>query len=555
MRKLRRAGRRSWVVIFLGMGSMSLLAQVDRPLHPLKSDRFLAEEPVEKAPQASDSNADVGLAYSSILRDTDPPYEHILDRAKVRGERSAKLGDGAGQFNANFFRGIRLGTPLNEGYRPENAELKLGNFYFDVISLSGTMMASDNINLDNVDRDFGVVAATRLTAAMWLQLGDRLRFGATGALVYLPFEGKVGVSGFGLDDFFGRFSFAPLVQAQIAYDMNVGDWDVELYDDFVIVHRRFGEGVGFELFEGESFDEVDQEGHLRVGGRRSFSRSSGGVDQRSVRLGTSFVEMRNTAGVLADRMLPTVTRWTVGAYRQNSWYLENDTGTKQPSGRNVFFTRLESERESLRFKPYAEYRASKYDGRDWTQRANVGFHGPVTDYISILGEVGKVWYGSGSESTTYKAMIQHNPTPNFMHRIEFRRQLTEPDEDLETAAYYRLRYRINAYLQAEAFARESRFEDLDRSNSGGQESRLGALFRYELGKYSTLRFGHVYSNIRRDDPLAPDTETWTTRVALLYRHSSSIQSELTYQHQIRDSNLSSDSYYENLVVYTLTKFF
>ena len=46
--------------------------------------------------------------------------------------------------------------------KPENAEIKLGNFYLDIFSLSGSVLWSDNINLTEVGRKSDEIAVVRL---------------------------------------------------------------------------------------------------------------------------------------------------------------------------------------------------------------------------------------------------------------------------------------------------------------------------------------------------------------------------------------------------------
>ncbi len=546
-------------VVLLALAGFHSLseAQVEPLIKRPRSEKLLSE-PAQKSKDQpiADTESDIGIPYSEVLRDTEPPYEDMFRDVKLRGTLPVKLGEAGAKFHANFFQGLSVRTPLSRGLRPETSELKLGNFYVDVISLSGSALYSDNVDLDEVDRDDGAIAILRLRLGALLQLGDNFRIGVVGAFIYLPLKNVFGVAGFGVDDPLAQFDYSPLFQAQIAYDMYVGQWEIELIDDFRVRHRRFGANLDFELFDGVTFDEQDQAGRFRT---RSQGFSTGsGVRRRNDRLGTNLLETRNLVGVYATRMLPTVTRVELGAFHENRWYANDRNDTLNlPNTYDYAFANLISERESLRFKPYARYRVDKYDYDEnpdhWLRG---GIHGPVTEYTHLLGEVGYFWSGdNNAESYTWRVRLEQNPTPLIYHALQYSRSVTEVDRDIEDQWLYRLRYKINDELHAELFGSLSHFEDLDKTDSGGDESRAGLRFTWNIGQRTHLQWGAVYSKIENDRPTAADTETWTARASIQYRHTQSLDSRLTYQYQTHDSSRPLDSYYENLVLYTLTKYF
>jgi hypothetical protein len=528
-------------------------AQDDPLVRPLRAERMLRSDAVEEQTEAAPG--DLGVPFSAVIRDPQPPFENMFRGVRAAGDINTKVGPGAAEFDANFFRGVRLGTPLSHGVRPETSEIKLGNLYIDIRDIRGEALYSDNVNLVTAPRKDGVLAALVLDVGVAYQLGDRFRLGVRGAVIYLPLRNKLGIAGFGVDDLLAEFDLTPLAQAQVGYDLYLSQWHIEFIDNFSVWHRRFGDETDFEIFEGAEFDEEEGVGRYRLNLPRFFGRS-GGKDRRDDDLGSDLIEMRNTVGAIASRMLPTVTLMELGAFHENRWY-QNRRGESLPNARDTLFANLVSERETMRFKPFLHYRATTYDGQNgWDHRIRGGVKGPVTDYIGFYGDAGYFWSDrSVKDAFLGRVRLEHNPTPFLYHQIQYSRIVTEPDTDLGEIWSYRLRYRVSENLRMELVGLHAHFEDLDRTNSGSDEWRAGVLFTYHASSRATIRTGSVYSRFRHDNSRAPDTETWTTRFELLYSHSETLDSRLVYRHRIRDSSQVLGSYYENLILYSLTKYF
>lgn len=518
------------------------------------TERMLDDREIRTpAPESGDSMLGLGVPYSRVMRDTEPPYEGIFRKIKMEGEMETKLGEAAATFHANFFRGLNFETPLTQQIRPEASEFKLGNFYIDLQAISASILYSDNINQVETNPEDDALMAVRLHLAGLYQLGEKLRLSVRGAFIYLPLTGDYGVVGFGIDDLFGEFGFTPLAQARLAYDLHVGHWEIQLINDFLIQHRRFGEQVDFEIFHGATFEEQNA-GRYRLKPARSTSGRAG-QSRRTERLGVDLLEARNSAGGIVSRMLPTDTRFEVGGFHQNRFYFNRGTQSL-PDTHDYIFANLINEREEMRFKPFANYRASTYDTLDgWDQRVFGGLHGPITEYIGFHGGGGYIWLAEGEATTLYRARLDHNPTALFYHQVQYQRHITEPERDVEDSYSYRLRYTINKDLRMDGVASYSDFEDLNRNLSGSQEYRAGLRFNYHWGDRAIFDLGEVYSKFENEDPAAGDSEMWTTRFSISYRHSETLESRLMYWHRIRDSNLAGDSYRENVVMYTMTKYF
>src|SRR5207248_5291742 len=119
--------------------------------------------------------------------------------------------------------------------------------------------------------------------------------------------------------------------------------------------------------EGEGFDGEDRVGRYVYGSKGSSATT---LEDRS-RFGSfseALVQGRKLVGAKASRMLPTVTRMEVGAYHTDYLYFSGqDAFGKLPRTRDQGYVSLVSERPSLRFKPFAFYRISRFDDHDWDQ--------------------------------------------------------------------------------------------------------------------------------------------------------------------------------------------
>ena len=131
--------------------------------------------------------------------------------------RIPKLGYGQGQFRVAAPLGPTSGLPLfGFAGKPENAEIKLGNFYLGIFSLSASVLWSDNINLAEVGKQSEEIAVVRLQAGIIYQLNEAMRLSAAGTLVWLPFKPDIGFTD-PLADY--SFSLAPIFQTQFTYDI------------------------------------------------------------------------------------------------------------------------------------------------------------------------------------------------------------------------------------------------------------------------------------------------------------------------------------------------
>ncbi|MFN7138515.1 MAG: hypothetical protein ACK4UN_04160, partial [Limisphaerales bacterium] len=230
---------------------------------------------IDRTPQPEpDAEFDV-VPFSRVIRDDTAPYENLFRRIEVGPRVEPRIGEGGeGLIQLGAFGRADIDSPFAQGFRPEDAEFKLGPFYLDVRSVSGAILWSDNFNRTEINEEADAIAITRLELAALVQLTERLRFALSGVLIYLPFENEIGVAGFGIDDFFATFHYGPIGRAQLTYDIRLADWELFFYNDLSVRYLRTREGIAFELFdfEGETFDEEDRAGRYVFRGRGATAR-------------------------------------------------------------------------------------------------------------------------------------------------------------------------------------------------------------------------------------------------------------------------------------------
>ena len=112
-----------------------------------------------------------GTVESSLVRDTQVAQESFFRTFQTGLIRAPKLGYGQGQLTISAPLGETTGLSLfTFAGKPEDAEIKLGNLYLDIFSLSGSVLWSDNINLTEVGRKSDAISAVRLRAALIFQI-------------------------------------------------------------------------------------------------------------------------------------------------------------------------------------------------------------------------------------------------------------------------------------------------------------------------------------------------------------------------------------------------
>ncbi|MGB9601764.1 MAG: hypothetical protein ACPMAG_03125 [Limisphaerales bacterium] len=484
-----------------------------------------------------------GTVEPGMIKEVEAGYTTVFRTIRTGVREPVRAGVGEGE--AGIGLGLRpyFSLPLVEWrIRPEDADIKIGDFYLDFKSLSGTVLWSDNIWRDNTRRESDAIGIITLGLVGMLQLGDNFQLSLGGRIGYLPFQGKIGY-GDPLEILSGNFT--PLAMARLVYDIPVGGTDIQVFNNFTIRSGGFIKGEAFDLFDTNT-DEIDRAGRYQY-------RTPLDPDSRTLSRYDQFgsVYYQNRVGATVSRLVPTETRLTAGGYHQNNWYA-GDVKEIKDSRQDVIFIAAKNEHENMRFKPFADYRViSTSRHRDWDQIAYIGLEGPVTKQIDFLGEFG--YFDSGDSPVTthlWTVSVRHRIGPFTWHSLEWARRLTYPERYLRTGIFYRLNQTLTEDIDAEFVFDRSRYNDLDDNIRDQVEWRTGLRLTYNMSPKLLSRVGGYYRLIEYDNPIHKDVEIYTARVELRINHTKTFYSRLMYQYERRRSWINYD---ENLIMITLTK--
>jgi hypothetical protein len=493
--------------------------------------------------------------YDVLFRDTGTDYTRRLRDLQVDPSVRTDSVDARIRLDLPDLNG-RFGL-LDRGFAPEEADLKLGPVYFDLRALSGALLFSDNIRLRDDDRDADVIGIVRLAGAVVIQLTESVRIAAAGSFVYLPFEGKAGISGFGVGG--PSYSFGlesiPALEGQIAWDTSIGGWPVIFADTFRIGVGRFSYGTrdDFYLFEGGDFDEYDRAGRYAFGarGRRQRDDDFNDFDERP--RDEEFVYFSNTVSASTERLLPTQTRLTARLFREDLWY--ERTGEDLPRFREGAVVTLRSERENLRFKPYLSYYAVHTSRQEeFNHHLRLGVTGPITDQLFLDANSGFFYNGARDNyALLWRLALHHTAGPYTRQSLIYARRVTDFQDELVQHVTYRIHQVLGPRLTGDAFASYARVEDLEDIFGDREEFRAGIRLASVAGPKTRLQWANTYALLHTDS--FGEEQTWTSRFTIGYHFTDTLFGRLIYQHQRHDSDIPGRDYYENLLYVALTKYF
>lgn len=483
-----------------------------------------------------------GTVEPGVIKETEAGYNSVFRTIQTGVRDPVRLGTGEGEAGLGLRVRPYFTLPLVEWRtRPEDADIKIGDFYLDFKSLSGTVLWSDNIWRDNRRKESDAIGIITLGVVGMLQLGENFQLSLGGRIGYLPFQGKIGY-GDPLEVLSGTFT--PLAMARLVYDIPVGGTDIQLFDTFTVRSGGYRRGEAFDLFDTDT-DEFDRAG-------RYIYRTPLDPNTRMSRYDQfESLYYQNRVGATVSRLVPTETRLTAGGYHQNNWYA-GDIAYLKDSRQDVIFVAAKNEHENMRFKPFADYRVvSTSRHKDWDQLAYIGLEGPVTKQIDFLGEFG--YYDSGDSPVIthlWTVRVRHKLGPYTWHSLDWARQQTYPERYIRTGWFYQLHQILTKDINAEFVFDRSRYQGIDENAYNNVEYKTGVRFTYNMSSRMAARIGGYYRNIDYDNPIYQDIDIYTTRLELRINHTKTFYSRLFYQFESRRSQLDYD---ENLIMITLTK--
>lgn len=479
----------------------------------------------------TDENAakDAVAAYDNLFKEVGQGYRLPYTAADSEGSLAVRPG-----LQPTFRTGI-----LQWQYRPDTADIKIGNFYLDFRALSGALLFTDNKWLTATNRQSGVISKISLEVLGVYQIEDRFRVAYGIQIAYLPFANKIGFGDAYLPFAFG---FNPHALAQVSYKIPVHNWEIEVYDTFTVATLGTRLGALPDIFSTDV--EFDRAGRYLYHTPYDYNWAD------SDRLMERYF-YRNRAGVTASTLLPTVTRFRAGFYRMDTWASESRNNLSQTS--ENMFVALINERENMRFKPFADYTWQHlHRPSRWTQTGYGGFTGPITDQLDFLGEMG-YYHQNGTDRKRYlwSLHLAHTAGPFTRQEFDFRRSQTYPSRGLMTSLGYQLNQVIAQDLTGSLYLGRSEYEDLDDSRINNTQYRIGASLTYDINPRWSDQVTVTWARVLRKS--ANDYDVLILRNDLQYRIGAKTTANLLYQYQNRGFSNVAEDIYENLLLLTIRR--
>lgn len=494
----------------------------------------------------------VVIPYSKLFRDTGAPYNDPFHPLGI----SPSIHADSVQARATVALPIHASFPLlQRGFEPQDADLKLGPLFFKLREISGAVLWSDNINLEEDDPESGTIAITTIGGSVIAQLTEGLRLALSGSFVYLPLQNEAGIAGFGLQaPYILGLGNQPLLHSQVTWDTQIRGWNVLFADNFRIGVGRFSNNLrdNAVLFPGGDFDGRDTAGRYTFGAinplRQQSSRGSG--RRPATRNDGDIVFFSNIVSAQTDRLIVGKTRLTVRGSHENLWYNQGNRGL--PTLRDQIIVRLASERENLRFKPFATYAAQWTDTQiGFNQTLLAGIAGPITDQLQFHGEAG-YFFGNNVGRFLWGLRLQHQAGPYTDQSLFYRRAVNDFNDEISEFYGYNIHQILGPKVIADGFISRANVEALRRDGFSRTENRAGVRIRILAGPRTNITLSGIGADVSSNQI---DFRLWTGRVDISHFFTDTLLARLSYQYQQRDSDFPGDSYEENLIYFGLSKYF
>lgn len=441
---------------------------------------------------------------------------------------------------------------LQRGFAPETADLKIGPLYFKLRQLSAGVFWTDNARRSGTSRESDTKGFLSIGGQVIWQVTEAWRIAAAGNFVWLPFDNDAGLTGFALRAplSFGLAS-TPDARVQASWEPVFLGIPWLIADEFRTGSGRFTNGVNdsFELFEGFQLRDKDGESP-RVFGFRDHDyrfQTSQGNDE--------FIFFSNELSAATHARVAGDFNFRFRASHEDLWYPNNeDSGL--PSARNVLTVNLESYRESVRFKPYFNYRLSQQDDPNRLfQIARLGARGPVTDLIQFDGNLGYVVEDrTNNETWLWSSRLEHVVNPRTRQGIEWSKDVYELSDEISQHVLYQFNHVLGPGLITDLYSGYFWTEELTGTIPKREDLRTGARVTWRVSPRTTVRLWGQYTDISNGNNTF-QAETWRGRFELSHRLYDRLNTRLIYQHTNLDSNREASSYDENLVYLTVSYVF
>lgn len=492
----------------------------------------------EAVEPASNGSADVSTPEAlppSIFRTTGASRPSLRDSSNYGEPWSLSNVETHTQFGG-------VGIPfLSRSFEPKDAHLKLGPLYFRFTSVSASILHSDNVDLQETNREGGWLAITQLEGVIIAQLTEGLQLAVAGTLVYLPLESRAGI----LTQASGLVS--PAMHTQISWKTEILGWPVIFADDFSVGTGSYSGGTrnNFAIFGDPEPDRTHRVFHQQA----TFNESTSSLNSPSER---DFLYFSNIVSAATVKMLPNEVLLQARVVHENLWY--NSDGRGLPALRDEATVEASWQRENLRFKPFIEYDVARTDQTPGiNQTIRMGVRGPITDQLDFAGNVGMfIPSGGQGASPVWGLGLYHVAGPYTTEDLLYQREATEFQDEIVQSVQYHLRQVLGPTLFGDFYVGYGITDSIfDALQTHQNELLAGLRLTYTPSPRTQFRLGVVYNRISGYG----SAEVWTGRLEVNRYISDTVSLQLAYQYQQRESDVPNDSYYENLFIFTLSKYF
>ncbi len=448
---------------------------------------------------------------------------------------------------------------LTRGFNPERSTLALGPLYFDLLSVSGSLLYSDysgtiDPQYDNTD---GWISVIDVSVRAVIRFSENMFLSIAGTVSFYPEEGNFGFRlGYGNG---GGLSIGSLARFVYEHEFNNG-WIFQILDT-VDVQDFFADVYGLYGLE---VDELVTSGRYRFGSdldRNEQRRGSGDFwDETRLYLTNRFE---------ASFIGPIWPEWNgrFGVGRDDYWTLDD---FEHANAHNEIFTEIDYTGERLRFAPYFRYSMVSNGSTDndwgsfdvWRHTAETGVRGPITETLRLEARAGYSFITGGDEGDPdadtwiYEMGLIHEFGPYTRHSF-FAGNVIDydgfGDERISKYMRYTIDQVLGPRLRARAFIQGADIQEY--GNDTRQQLLAGGSLAFNIFDFTRLTGSVIYEDISSDtDEDGDDHERWIYRGSIEHRILPGLFGSATYQFE--DYREATGGYFdEHLVILTLTKTF
>lgn len=522
-----------------------------------------------------------GIPYSAVFNETTSITDSPFRGQFWSADPQLKVGDDelrVSRVSLGAHAGLR--TPFHYRTAPTDAMFRFWRLYANFPRTYFELIATDNANLTENNREGGVIAMLASDFDLLIQVTDYFQVTAGGRFIYLPFEGEIGMEGSGFLDgdagLSGNVNMGNDLFVEARFDGTLGKWDAFVTDRIGLegnpnLYSNGTADARLSYLARNDFDKADVLGRYRLGGSGrgsdDGSRSSSDSDGRD-RWTYSVDGYYNRFSAGLSRSIPTDTRVGLTVYRNDYWGQDARDDSEDSRWDQGFNLSLVNQHYNMRFKPYFSYTVSESSESDYLSHvARLGVAGPLSEYTELNANVGYWWHssaghgnattsdgGSSDRSVLWYISLHNELNELTTQRLSYSRYV-QPDEDqLRTTLTYDLRHTLGPYLESSLFASWTETDDgNDRDDNYDQTIyEAGARLGWDVSSRLTLTLTGTVRAVR-DQNAAYDYDQYAVRLAADYGITDTLSLWLSYEYTRRDDRTPLESYYENLVRMRLTK--